>query len=78
MTLKRSPIRILVRSQNAQDVRAIANQLGLEAKETHHPNLEKAVYFEFNLTEEEKTELFSRVPADFHARLGIVGEIPSI
>lgn len=74
MSLKRNPIRILVRIQNAQELRAIASRLGLEAKETPHPTMEKAVYFEFELTEEEQIELFSKVPADFHARRGIVGE----
>ncbi len=73
MTLKRNPIRILVRIQNAHELRAIANQLGLEAKETPHPTMEKAVYFEFIVTDEEMTELLSRVPANFHARRGIVG-----
>lgn len=78
MTLKRNPIRILVRIQNVEELRAIANQLDLEARETPHPTMEKAVYFEFNVTEEEMTELLSRVPADFHARRGIVGRIDSI
>jgi hypothetical protein len=69
---------MLVRSQNAQEMRAIANQLGIEAKETQHPTMEKALYFEFQVTGEEMTELFSRVPAEFHARRGIVGGIDSI
>lgn len=67
-----------MRIQNAQELRAIASQLGLEAKETPHPTMEKAVYFEFKVTEEEMTELFSRVPADFHARRGIVGGMDAI
>jgi hypothetical protein len=78
VTLKRNPIRILVRIQYSQELRAIANQLGLEAKETPHPTMEKAVYFEFKVTEEEMADLESRVPADFHARRGIVGAIDSI
>jgi len=75
---KRNPIRILVRIQYAQELRAIANQLGLEAKETPHPTMEKALYFEFKVTEEAMIELSSRVPAYFHARRGIVGGINSI
>jgi hypothetical protein len=59
-------------------MRAIANQMGIEARETRHPTMEKAVYFEFELTEEEMTELVSRVPAEFHARVGIAGGIDSI
>jgi len=75
VTLKRNRIRILVHIQYARELRAIANQLGLEAKETPHATMEKAVYFEFKVAEEELIELSSRVPADFHARRGIVGGV---